>query len=194
MSFSGPHSPHMEVPRLGVEGELQLPAYTTATATPHLSHICNLRWNSQQCQILNPLSRARDQTCILMDPSLVHYHWAMTGTPIVCVLNKTSDRWRQKIWWWTVSKYCFPDAGMDIFYPRGEMRKVRVPDELGLKRWHSVLTLEEPKFVNQLSSLGGNHTLRSLASEYYFKAWISSQIWIPMKGGHNKRSSSSCLG
>ena len=30
----GPHQWHMEVPRLGVELELQLPAYATATATP----------------------------------------------------------------------------------------------------------------------------------------------------------------
>ena len=32
-AFSGPHSRPMEVPRLGVELELQLLAYTTATAT-----------------------------------------------------------------------------------------------------------------------------------------------------------------
>ena len=31
--FVGPHPWHMEVPRLGVESELQMPAYTTATAT-----------------------------------------------------------------------------------------------------------------------------------------------------------------
>ena len=31
--FLGPHPLHMEAPRLGVESELQLPAYTTATAT-----------------------------------------------------------------------------------------------------------------------------------------------------------------
>ena len=30
----GPHSWHMEVPRLGVKSEQQLPVYTTATATP----------------------------------------------------------------------------------------------------------------------------------------------------------------
>ena len=30
--FLGPHLQHMEVPRLGVEVELQLPAYATATA------------------------------------------------------------------------------------------------------------------------------------------------------------------
>ena len=30
--FKGPHPQHMEIPRLGVESELQLPAYTTNTA------------------------------------------------------------------------------------------------------------------------------------------------------------------
>ena len=57
----------MEVPRLMVELELQLPAYTTATATPNLSHICDLGCSLQQCQILNPLSKARDGTHILED-------------------------------------------------------------------------------------------------------------------------------
>ena len=52
--------PHMEVLRLGVESELQLPAYATAIATPDPSHICNLHHSSRQCQILNPLSEARD--------------------------------------------------------------------------------------------------------------------------------------
>ena len=37
LGFLGPHPRHMEVPRLGVESELQLPASTTATATPDLS-------------------------------------------------------------------------------------------------------------------------------------------------------------
>ena len=32
----------MEVPRLGVQLELQLPAYITATATPDPSHVFNL--------------------------------------------------------------------------------------------------------------------------------------------------------
>ena len=31
--FLGPHPRHMELPRLGVKSELQLPAYGTATAT-----------------------------------------------------------------------------------------------------------------------------------------------------------------
>ena len=56
----------MEVPRLGVEWELQMPAYTTATATQDPSRICELHHSSQQCQILNPLSEGRDGTHNLM--------------------------------------------------------------------------------------------------------------------------------
>ena len=50
---------HMEVPRLGVESELQLPlpAYTTAIAMPDLSHACDLLCSSQPHQIFNPLSK-----------------------------------------------------------------------------------------------------------------------------------------
>ena len=63
----------MDVPRLGVESELQLPAYVTVTArgTPDPRHVCNLYHNSRQHQILNPLSEARDRTRNLMDASQV---------------------------------------------------------------------------------------------------------------------------
>ena len=64
----------MEVSRLEVELELQLPAYTTATAMRDLNHIFDLHHTSQQCQILNPLSEAKDQTCVLMDTSQIHFH------------------------------------------------------------------------------------------------------------------------
>ena len=64
----------MEVPRLGVKLELQLLAYTTATAMPYPSRVCNLRHGSRQRGILNPLSKARDQARVLMDTSWVHYH------------------------------------------------------------------------------------------------------------------------
>ena len=40
--FLGLHPRHMEVPRLGVQSELQLPAYTAATATRDPSHVFNL--------------------------------------------------------------------------------------------------------------------------------------------------------
>ena len=71
-SLSILHLQHMEVPRLEVQSEVQLPAYITATATPNLSHICALHHSSRQCQILNLLSKAKDQTHILMDISQVH--------------------------------------------------------------------------------------------------------------------------
>ena len=58
---------HMEVPGLGIESQLYLPAYATARATPDLSHIRDLCCSLQQCQVLNPLSEARDQICILLD-------------------------------------------------------------------------------------------------------------------------------
>ena len=65
---------HMEVHRLGVELELQLLIYTTATAKLDLSHICNLRHSSWQPWICNPVSKARVQTQVLMDTSWVLYH------------------------------------------------------------------------------------------------------------------------
>ena len=40
---------HMEVPRPGVELELQLPAYITATSMPDPSCICDLRHGSLTC-------------------------------------------------------------------------------------------------------------------------------------------------
>ena len=69
--FLGPHLWHMEVPRLGVQSELQPPACTTATATQEPSHFCDLHHSSGPRSILNPLSEARDRTRVLMVPSWV---------------------------------------------------------------------------------------------------------------------------
>ena len=60
---------HMKIPRIRVILELQLPAYTTATAIPDPTHICDLHHSLQQCQILKSQSKARDQTCILVGTS-----------------------------------------------------------------------------------------------------------------------------
>ena len=61
----------MEGLRLGVESELQLPVYTTATTTWGPSRTCNFQHSSWQGQILNPLRVAKDGTWVLMDTSRV---------------------------------------------------------------------------------------------------------------------------
>ena len=73
----------MEVPRLGVKLELQLPAHARATATAMQdpSHVCNLHHSSWECQILNPLSKVRDRTQNLMVPIRIHFYCTTLGTP-----------------------------------------------------------------------------------------------------------------
>ena len=63
----------MKVARLRAKSELQLPAYATATATPHprSNHVYNLYHSSWQRWISYPLSEVRDWSHILMDTSQV---------------------------------------------------------------------------------------------------------------------------
>ena len=58
----GPHPRQMEVPRFGIESELQLLAYATVmpTAASNPSYICDLFHSLWQHEILNPLSKARN--------------------------------------------------------------------------------------------------------------------------------------
>ena len=63
----------MEIPRLGVKSELQLPAYTTVTATWDPSRVWDLHHSSWQHRILNPLSEVRDRTYNLMVPSRIYF-------------------------------------------------------------------------------------------------------------------------
>ena len=82
----GLYPQHMEVPRLGVQSELWLPAFATATATPDLSLIFDLHHNSWQRHIINPLSEARDPTCNLMLPSRISFRCTTMGTSRNCLL------------------------------------------------------------------------------------------------------------
>ena len=77
----------MKVPRLGVESDLQLPAYTTATAMPDQSHVCDLHQSSRQHWILKALSEARDQTRNFMVPSWIHFRCTTMGTPVFCLFR-----------------------------------------------------------------------------------------------------------
>ena len=89
---------HMEIPRLGVESELQPLAYTTATAIPDPSLVCNLHHSSRQHWILNPLSGARDRTCILMVPSQVCFRCTTVGTPVVFFLKRHTNKCARRVW------------------------------------------------------------------------------------------------
>ena len=93
--FLGPYMLHMEVPRLGVESELELLAYTTVIATLDLSCICSLCRSFRQCRILNPLNEAthshRDYVEFLT-------HWATMGNPHItfspCISLGYSRLWQ----------------------------------------------------------------------------------------------------
>ena len=71
LPFLGPLLWHIEVPRLGVQSELLSLAYARATAKWDPRCIFDLQHSSQQHQILNPLSKVRDQTRNLMVPSQI---------------------------------------------------------------------------------------------------------------------------
>ena len=88
-SFLSLYLQHMEVPRLRSKSELQLLAYTTATATPDPNPICNLCWSLQQRQILNLPSEARDRSSILMDTSWVLNPLSHNGSSRIYSFNKS---------------------------------------------------------------------------------------------------------
>ena len=96
LSFQGCTHWHMEVPRPGVQSEQQLPGYTTATATPDLSRVCDLRHSLWQRWILNPASKAGDRTSNLMVPSWICFRCATPGTP-VCFVFLGPNLWHIKV-------------------------------------------------------------------------------------------------
>ena len=120
--FLGPHPWHMEVLRLG-EGanwsnSCRPTATATATAMPYPSCICDLYHSSRQCRILNPLSEAKDRTCVLIDTNQICFHWAKMGTPkhpflalfSLFILYNRQD-------WHSVCMYCYSYASCSCLVP-----------------------------------------------------------------------------
>ena len=105
----------MEVPRLGVfKTELQLLTYTTATAMPNPSPVCNLHHSSQQGQILNPLSEARDWNCLFMDTSWILNLLSRNGNSGCWIFNKIFNNLREfSVHGFMVSLW--PPAALSIF-------------------------------------------------------------------------------
>ena len=86
----------MEVPRLRIESELSLPAYTTAPAMPDPSCDCNLHHSSRQRRILKPRSEARGPTHILMILVGIVNHRATKGNPGVAFSKQAAPQLRMK--------------------------------------------------------------------------------------------------
>ena len=82
----GPHPRHMEVPRLG-----RISTVATGLYHNHSDTRSELRLRpthgSGQCRILNPLRKARDQTCNLMVPNRIRFLCATTGAPILSLFS-----------------------------------------------------------------------------------------------------------
>ena len=95
LPFPGSLPRHMEVPRLGVELELQLLTYTTATATQDPSRVCTLTAAHGNARSLTHWARPRP--CNLMVPSWIN-HCATTGTPALLL------KWRQIFKWKSLNK------------------------------------------------------------------------------------------
>ena len=70
---------HMELPILEIKWEMKQSAYVTATAMPDPSCILGLCHSLQQRLILNPLSKATDQTYILMETNQVRNPLSHSG-------------------------------------------------------------------------------------------------------------------
>ena len=82
--FLWPCLQHMKVPRLGRQMR------AAATAMLNKSYICDLYRSLKQCWILNPLSKARDQTYIVhLHGHCIRFltHSVTTGTPTLKFLN-----------------------------------------------------------------------------------------------------------
>ena len=126
----------MEVPRLRVRSELQLLAYTTARAMQDPSYICDLHHSSRPCWILNPLSGTGDGTCILMNPSQIHYHLCHDGN------SKFQEFWQ------------IPEKGPLPFYQLGKnITCQNLWDAVKAEKCSTLNVLEKKKDLKSVNNL-----------------------------------------
>ena len=85
--FLEQHPQHMDVPRLGIYLELQLPVYDTVRAMPDPCHIFDLHHRSRQCWILNHWTRPGIKPASSWELFGFLFHWATMGTPRLVFLG-----------------------------------------------------------------------------------------------------------
>ena len=73
-------------------------AYTTATATQDLNHVCDLHHSSWKYPILKPLSEARDRAYVLMDLSQVRSTLSHEGNSETILKKRMSSHLNESIW------------------------------------------------------------------------------------------------
>ena len=119
---AGPHPHNTEVPRRGVESELQPPAYPTATATPDPSRICDPPRSSREHWIPDPLSEARDRTRSLTRSSRIRCCCARKGTPCFASLDLIYPKANDKN---NAVDTCLPTRSVipEAFAPRPSARR-----------------------------------------------------------------------
>ena len=103
--------------------EIAVEAYTTATATLDLSCIFDLSHSLQQCCILNPLRKARSQTCIFMEtvmgPQPAEPQWELQGWVF--------QGGRQYLLWSFQIQITWPRSGLSALHPREGGRLSSIP-------------------------------------------------------------------
>ena len=122
----------MEAPEQGVQLELQLLAYATVTAMLGPSYVCNPHHSSWQHQILNTLSKARDQTGILTITSWV------TAEPQCVLPCDITYMWDQKKGGDTNELICRTETDPQTWKQTHVYQSVQVlgRDVLGFCYWH----------------------------------------------------------
>ena len=88
---------HVEVPRLRVESELQLPAYATATGTLHPSCICNL--HHKDISKDTPLVSSRTWTLVYPVALMYASSYSSNSTPSLYLWGCRFDPWPCSVGW-----------------------------------------------------------------------------------------------
>ena len=131
-------------------------SYSNVRSEPCL----DLHHSSRKRQILNSVSEARDQTCVLMDTSQIHFPWATTGIPISIFMK---SRMAQSV----SASYVRVQVNLGLFF--WKMRRIR--ENISKKCFQDHLKLHVKEFPLWLRGLGTQQCLWG----FEFDPWPHSE-------------------